>query len=125
MKPLDRLNNVEKAKLLHQLLPGEIPAAIKTVSDICTLIVEGEKELSETWDNPMMSLSMWVALAKDSQRVIKNYGKKLETSPAIFSDQLFDGYNSLLVNHCLQQHATKESTSKVYKQAIAFLYNFE
>lgn len=34
MKPLNNLNNVEKAKLLHELFPDEIPAILTFVKNL-------------------------------------------------------------------------------------------
>lgn len=125
MKSVNQMNNVEKAKLLHQLLPDQMEAAIKTISEISTKIVDSEQELAEDWNNPILSLSMWVSLAKDNLTIIKKYDKQLIKSAAIFSDQLFDGYNAILSNHCIQQHVNKASSSSEYKAAIALLYHFE
>lgn len=43
MKPLDNLNNVEKAKLLHELILDEIPAVLKYVKSL-TITIEEEKK---------------------------------------------------------------------------------
>lgn len=43
MKPLDNLKNVERAKLLHELFPDEIPAMLKFLKSLSITIEEKKK----------------------------------------------------------------------------------
>lgn len=122
MKRLNQLNNVEKAKLLHTLLPEQMADFIETTKQVADLVIEQQQSLIEGWNNPFLSVAMWVRLAEDTKTVIKRYDKQLLKSSSIFSDQLFDGYNALFVNHCIHQHAAKESTHRDFKAATAFFY---
>ncbi len=42
MKALNQLNNPQKAKLLHQLFPGEMPALIDFVQGMCEAVKENQ-----------------------------------------------------------------------------------
>jgi hypothetical protein len=122
MKRLSQLNNVEKAKLLHTLLPEYIPSLIETTKHVADLVIENQQSLSVDWNNPILSLSMWVQLAEDTKSVIRRYDKQLLKSSSIFADQLFDGYNALFANHCIFQHAEQDNTPKSFKDAVALFY---
>jgi hypothetical protein len=119
MKPLDNLNNVERAKLLHELFPDEISAVLKYVKSLSITIEEEKEMLMSKWDNQLFSFAFWLSLAKDAEKKIDQYGEKLHKSSRLFADQLFDGYRALYLSHCLtqlishQQHQNRKFTKAV------------
>jgi len=36
MKTINQLTNMDKAKLLHELFPDEIPALLENIQSVCT-----------------------------------------------------------------------------------------
>lgn len=68
MKTLDNLNNVEKARLLHELFPDEIPAILEYVKSLSITIEEEREMLNSKWDNQLFSFPFWLSLAKDAKR---------------------------------------------------------
>ena len=110
MKPLEQLNNVERAKLLHGLFPSEIPAFLKYVTGMGMTIEEEQETLKTKWENQLFAFDFWLTLARQADRKVKQYGVKLEKSSSLFADQLFDGYSALYLSHCLCQLPKSAST---------------
>jgi hypothetical protein len=106
MKPIEQLINVERARLLHELFPDEIPALLQFVKGMCETIREEKTMLSEKWENHLFTFTFWQSLIIDIEKRIDRYGKKLETDSHLFADQLFDGNNAFLMAHCLHQYVT-------------------
>lgn len=123
MKSLDNLNNVERAKLFHELFPDEIPAILEYVK-ILSITIEEEKEiLNSKWDNQLFSFAFWLSLANDTKKKIDQYGKKLHKSSRLFADQLFDGYAALYLAHCLiQLISQQEHQNKKFSKAVELLF---
>lgn len=103
MQSLHNLNNVERAKLLFDLLPADIPAFIDFTKSLSERVKENPGALREKWQTPLLNVDMWVKLAYAVHDAIEKYGSKLSRSGRLFSDQLFDGYLALFSVHCLQQ----------------------
>lgn len=123
MKPLNNLNTVERAKLLHELFPDEIPDILKYVKCL-SITIEKEKEmLNSKWNNQLFSFAFWLSLAKDAEKKIDQYGEKLHKSSRLFADQLFDGYAALYLAHCLIQLITQqEYQNKKFAKAVQLLF---
>lgn len=123
MKPLNNLNNVERAKLLHELFPDEIPAILKYVKSLSMTIEEEKERLNSKWDNQLFSFPFWLSLAKDAEKKIDQYGEKLHKSSRLFADQLFDGYAALYLAHCLiQLTSQQEHQKKKFVKAVELLF---
>lgn len=123
MKPLDNLNNVEKAKLLHELFPEEIPAVLDFVKSLSVTIEEEREMLNSKWDNQLFSFAFWLSLAKAAEKKIDQYGVKLHTSSRLFADQLFNGYAALYLAHCLiQLTSQQEYPNKKFIKAVELLF---
>lgn len=103
MQTLHNLNNVERAKLLFDLLPADIPAFVDFTKSLAERVKENPEALREKWQTPLLNVDMWIKLAHAAHETIEKYGIKLSKSGRLFSDQLFDGYLALFSVHCLQQ----------------------
>ncbi len=101
MKPLEELTNVEKARLLHQLFPEEIPALLQYIEGVSQSIQERAPQERAAWTNGSFSFDCWLSLISDSQRSIRHYGNRLHSNSRLFADQLFDGYLAVYMVHCL------------------------
>ena len=107
MKPFYNLTNVDKAKVLHELFPDEMPAFLEFVKSVSRLIDEKHAELNATWKHQLFTFEFWVNLSKDAENKINQYNKKLHTSSRLFADQLFDGYAAFFAVHCLIEYIKK------------------
>lgn len=123
MKPLINLNSVERAKLLHDLFPDEIPAILEYVKSLSITIAEEREMLNSRWDNQLFSFAFWLSLAKDAENKIDRYGVKLHKSSRLFADQLFDGYAALYLAHCLIKLTyQQENQNKKFVKAVELLF---
>ena len=124
MKPLEQLINVEKARLLHELFPQEIPALLEYISNICRTIQEEEQLLRNRWDNGLFTFDVWLSFVQEVNNKIGRYGKRLHTQSGLFADQLFDGYLALYMVHCLNLYtSTRQHHNHKLVQAIELLFN--
>lgn len=124
MKPIKQLTNVDKAILMHQLFPQEIPAFIEFTQNLCLTIKEDEQQNRERWDSGFMPFDFWLQQINEVEASIKKYGKKLEDNPRLFSDKLFEGMKAIFTNHSLRVYTTTKSHSdKKYLTAFDLFYN--
>ncbi len=119
MKPLEDLNNVERARLLFDLFPDEITKAVDFIYNMSLTILEEEQRNRESWDNGLFTFDFWLSLVKEVRKAIEDYGTKLHRKGSLFADQLFDGYLACYSCHCLiiyvttQQHPNQKFAAMV------------
>lgn len=124
MKPIEDLTNVDKAKILFQLFPKEMPALIEFITSMCITIKEDEQVNRSKWDNGFMDFDYYLSLIGLVQDKIARYGKKLHSSYHLFGDQLFDGMLAIFANHCIRVYVTtRQHPNKRFITAIDLLYD--
>ncbi|WDF77146.1 hypothetical protein PQ469_24990 [Mucilaginibacter sp. KACC 22773] len=124
MKTLHTFNNVEKAKLLHALFLPEIPGFLTYAQEMSAFMKDHPDEVRKVWKNQLFGIDFWFQLSEDADRKIKKYGKQLEKSSALFSDQLFDGYGALFLHHCLTNYTEQDKhTDPKFKTAVELFFN--
>ncbi len=111
MKPLEQLINVEKARLLHELFPQEIPALLEFTNNMCLTIQEDEQVTREQWKNGLLTIEAWLSFVEEVRSKIDKYGKRLHTQSRLFADQCFDGLPALYLVHCVTLYTTTRSTA--------------
>ena len=123
MKTIGQLTNAEKAKLLHELFPAEMPDFIRYAAGICSSIKEDEQTHRAKWDNGLFDFDFWLSLANDTEKKIKQYGNKLNNNSRLFSDQLFEGYAAIFMAHCLIVYTTtRQHPNKKFTLAVELLF---
>ena len=105
MKPLKYLDT-EKAKLLHELFPDEIPSLLKYMHNVCLSIKEDEQTHKMQWKDEQLPFDTWMALVEHVQDKIEQYGTDLEKDSDLFARLLFDEYSPLFTIYCLQLYVT-------------------
>ncbi|MFT4093242.1 MAG: hypothetical protein QM640_06345 [Niabella sp.] len=121
---MENLINVEKAKLLHELFPQEIPALLEYIRNMCLTIQEDEQLTRSRWENTLLTFEAWLSFVKEAQSKIDKYGNRLHTQSRLFADQLFDGYVALYTIHCLTLYTTTQRHSnQKFAAAIYLLFN--
>ncbi len=65
MKPLENLINVEKARILHELFPQEIPALLKYTNNMCLTIQEDEQLTRNQWENGLLTVEAWLSFVEE------------------------------------------------------------
>lgn len=124
MKLLENLTNVEKARLLHELFPQEIPALLEFTNNMSITIQEDEQSARDQWKNGLLTVEAWLSFAEEVRSKIDKYGKKLHTHSRLFADQLFDGYTALYMVHYMTLYATtRKHTNHKFVLAIDLLFN--
>jgi hypothetical protein len=124
MQPLSALNNVQKARLLHASLMHEIPPFLVYTQQLSTYMRENPDEVRKVWVNQLFGVDFWFQLAEEADRKIKQYNRQLEKSSAVFSDQLFDGYGALYLNHCLITYTEQgKHNDPKFKTAVDLFFN--
>lgn len=124
MKPLEQLVNVEKARLLHQLFPDEIPAFLQYMQGVCENIREQEPQQRRQWDNGLFSFDFWMSLVTGAEKKLMQYNGRLHKRSSLFADQLFDGYMAVYTVHCLTLYTqTKNHPNRKFTLAVDLLFN--
>ncbi len=55
MKSLEQLTHVDKAKLLHELFPNEMPALLQYTKEMCNLIDRDKDTIKADWKNGLLT----------------------------------------------------------------------
>ncbi|OJW12781.1 hypothetical protein [Mucilaginibacter sp. 44-25] len=123
MKPLQLLNNVQKARLLHSLFVDEISEFLGYLNEFTETVLTDKERIAAEWKDQLFDVGMWFELAAEVQRVMARYPKDLSKSSAVFSDQLFGGFMAIFSAHALVQYVTlaKHSDPK-FKPAVDLLF---
>ena len=123
MQPLTQLNNTERAKLLFELFPGEIPDFLFFLKSVTDNLVGDPDQLKERWINRFCSAECWLRLAGAIQKKLDRYKQQLPKRSRLFGDQLFDGYTALYTAHCLQQYIQHGKPADAhFKNAVELLF---
>ncbi|HEY0057381.1 MAG TPA: hypothetical protein VGB63_18675 [Pedobacter sp.] len=75
MKQLTQLINTEKAQLLHQLFPDEIPQLLQFVQGVCEATQENEEIYLQKWDNGLFGFDFWLNQLREVETKIAKYDK--------------------------------------------------
>ena len=126
MKSLDRLNNIERARLLHQLFPEATPDLLDFIQGMCISIKEDEEMNRKAWGNGVLAFDFWLSLLNQVEAAIGQYDKKMHKSPRLFSDQLFDGYLAIYTVHCITIYVTtKQHPNPKFTLAVDLLFGLQ
>lgn len=123
MQPLNMMNNVAKARLLHSLLRIEIPEFLGYLRGLTETILNDKDRIRTEWDNGFLSPDMWFELAERVQAVMARYPKDLYKSPNVFADQLFHGHLAIFTRHALTTYIGQDKqTDPKFKPAVELLF---
>jgi hypothetical protein len=123
MKPLIKLTNVERAKLLFELFPEEIPPFITFTKSFTQSIINSPEQLKDKTIDQVHTTEFWQELVNNANRRLDHYGNKLAKKSGLFSEQLFDGYNSIYGGYCLHQYIIREeSINRKFRTAVMLFF---
>lgn len=125
MKALTKLTNTEKAKLLHELFPDEIPLLLEHLKKVCSDFQTHKEAYALNWDNGFMPFDYWLGLSEQTAELLKKHGHSMLRSSRVFSDQLFYTYTALFVNDRIVKFADHICDNEKFKQAVKLLYHTE
>jgi hypothetical protein len=123
MKPLTKLSNVERAKLLFDLFPGEIPKFLEFTKEFTNAIVADPDQLKNQAIDQIHTTEFWTELVRNAKRRLDLFGQKLTEDSDLFSEQLFDDYDSIYAGYCLHQYIlNRERINPKFKHCILLLF---
>jgi hypothetical protein len=123
MQPLNLMNNVAKARLLHNLLREEIPEFLGYLNELTEAVLNDQERIRAEWNNGMMPVDMWFELAERIQAVMAKYPKDLYRSANVFADQLFDGFLAIFTRQALSNYTRLDKqTDPKFKPAVELLF---
>lgn len=123
MQPLNLMNNIAKARLLHNLLREEIPEFLGYLNELTETVLNDQERIRAEWNNGMMPVDMWFELAGRIQAVMAKYPKDLYRSPNVFADQLFDGFLAIFTRQALSNYTRLDKqTDPKFKPAVELLF---
>lgn len=124
MKPLHKMNSVEKAQLLHSLFPDEIPAFLDFVLGVGETIREHEAMEREKMGKGIITFDFWLHLLKEAEDNIRHYGVRLHRKAGLFASQLFNGHQALYTIYCLQLLVEdKQHPNPKFTEAVRLLFD--
>jgi hypothetical protein len=123
MKPLNKLSNVERAKLLFELFPEEMPKFRSFMIELTEAIITDPAKLKSKAIDQIHTTEFWQELVNTAQRRLGQYGKRLAKRSRLFSEQFFDGYDSIYAAYCLHQYIIKdEGLNRKFRNAVLLFF---
>ena len=123
MIPLNKMNNVEKAKMLFKLFPEEMPPLIAFIKEFTQSIIDDPSKLKAKPIDQIHTTAFWQGLVDNAKTKLDLYGSKLAKRSRLFSDQLFDGYNSIYACYCLHEYIRSDNyTNRKFRYAVLLLF---
>lgn len=123
MKPLNKLSNVERAKFLFELFPAEMPKFIAFMTELTQGIMDDPAKLRSKAIDQIHTTEFWQDLVNNAKQKLDQYGNKLAKRSRLFSDQLFEHYNSIYAGYCLHQYIIKEERlNRKFRYAVLLLF---
>ena len=124
MKPLDKLSNIEKASLLHQLFPHEIPAFIEFVEGICEANIEQTEHNRRNWDDAIYTFDLWQSLSNNVLASITEHRTRIAKRHKLFASELFEGFDAMFMVHCMALYTqVRKHPTPSFVQAVNLLFN--
>lgn len=124
MKPLMHLNLRERAQLLRDLFPEEMPKLVSYIDGMCAAILEDQDRNRASWSDDLMSFDDWLNLAAEIRAIIKKHGRLLSKRHSLFATELFGWTQGLLSVHCLMVYVTTQQLPNAkFKAMIEILFN--
>lgn len=111
LKKIKKMTIVERARMLHELFPDEIPGLINYVDGMCSTILEDTEANKELWKITVLPFNLWLEQLKAVQNEIHTYREKLHQKSTLFADLLFDGYRACFLIDCLRIYISTQKHS--------------
>lgn len=122
MKPLAQLTAMQKATLLHELFPLEVPALLAYMKEVCSGINSYQEIIRQQWHSTWCTADYWFLLSENAGYIIDTYGNQLQKSSRLFARRLFKGYTALFTIGCIVKYASKRSNNEPFIKAVELLF---
>lgn len=122
MKAFYKMNNNEKARLIADLFPDDLPAMVDTIKATCIHFKNNEEALRRDWASTF-SVDFWFEIISDLSEIFSEANSELLKSHRIyFAGMLFDGYRTLVSVYALYKFSETNGCSLSLKKAIQLLF---
>ena len=118
MKAIYKLRQCEKAKMLHRLFPEQIAALLSYLTERCLQMERDRHTIKKHWKGTVICADHWLRCITSVNAKLLRYGKRLEKSPTLFANQLFDGDRAAFSTELLKDYL-HDSPSLSPKFALA------
>lgn len=126
MKPLYQFTNYDKAKILHELFPVEIPSLLDNIVEFCADFRRNEQEYRKSWpENAFTSFEVWQSYARETENVIREKRKSLVRSSSIFAREFCDMYIVFFCIDRIIKYAEHHSKNARFKITVDLLFKAE
>ena len=123
MNPLTKLSNTERARLLFELFPDEMLKFLQFIIEFTNTIIANPNTLKNEAIDHIHTTEFWQELANNAKSKLDQYGNELAKSSKLFSEQLFDGYNSIYAGYCLHRYIIHaRSVNSKFKNCVLLLF---
>lgn len=124
MKPFAELTNIDKAGLLFDLFPAEIPDFIAFTHNTAATVREDQVMGEKNWDNGIFTFNYWLALASRIEESTDRHSSRIAKSKALFARYLFEGHLTTFTTYCLLNFTTvREHRNAKFAKAVDLLFN--
>ncbi|EHQ27400.1 hypothetical protein BDD43_1103 [Mucilaginibacter gracilis] len=104
MKPLELMDNVQKARLLHGLMANEVPGFLTYMAEVAQTIYDEQEAMRKNWKDQLLAFDFWFDLARGTGELIEKHREELTNVRKVFSEVLFGGYMCVFAIHCLHNY---------------------
>lgn len=126
MKPLQQLTNVERAKLLHELFPEEIPPFLHFLQQFAITFREEQEAVRQRHEGQLFDAAFWLAKATEAEQKIDSYAGSLQDRAKRFARVLFDGDIALFSIRGLIEYVTiKTHPNKKFVAIVHALFSID
>lgn len=124
MKSFAELTNIDRAGLLFDLFPQEIPAFLEFAQNTAATVREDQVLSEKNWNNPIFTFSYWLALASRIEDNIDKHSLRMAKSKALFARYLFEGHLAVFTAYCLINYTTvRQHPNGQFTKAVDLLFN--
>lgn len=122
MKALDKFDNRDKLRLLHDLFPKEIPMVLDHIQEVCADFKTNWEAYAKEWNDGFMPFDYWLGLSEQTAGLIKKYRLDMIRSSKVFSDQISYTYAVIFVNDRIVKYANSHSRNEKFRLAVTLLF---
>ncbi len=101
MKSLEEYNNMDKAELLFQLFPKEMPELICFIEGMSISIIQDEDRKTRQAEIDLASFLKQLLAAKDAHARIEKHGSELQSNQRLFARELCDETLASFTRYCI------------------------
>ncbi len=123
MKALHQFFNTDKAALLFDLFPQEIPKLLTGINSYCDYIISNEETHRKEWGFGLFTFDYWLQLAKNTQDILNTGSENLAKRRRCFCDQLFEMPVVMFVIDATVKYAERHCDNKKFTAMVAILFH--